>query len=75
MKAKQISQANLTSSYVLRINQASACMRVSSTTWRWITSPFQEWDKHLLKAMNGVEKPLLRGVLKANEKSGLCTIL
>ena len=75
MKAKQISQANLTSSYVLKMNQASACKRVSSTPWRWITSPFQEGDKHLLKVMNDVEKPLLRGVLKANEMGGLCTIL
>jgi hypothetical protein len=75
MKAKQISQANLTSSYVLKANQASACKRVSFTTWRWITSPFQEGDKHLLKAMNDVEKPLLRGVLKSNKMSGLCTIL
>jgi hypothetical protein len=75
VKAKQISQANLTSSYVLRMNQASACKGVSSPAWRWITSPFQEGDKHLLKAMNDVEKPLLRGVLKANEMSALCTIL
>jgi hypothetical protein len=75
VKAKQTSHANLTPSYVLKVNQASACKRVSYTPWRWITSPFQEWDKHLLKAMNDVEKPLLRGVLKANEKSGLCTIL
>jgi hypothetical protein len=75
VKAKQISHANLTPSYVLRMNQASACKRVSSTPLRWITSPFQEGDKHLPKAMNDVEKPLLRGVLKANEMSGLCTIL
>jgi hypothetical protein len=75
VKAKQISLANLTPSYVLGMNQASACKCISSTTFRWITIPFSEGDQHSPKVMNDVEKPLLRGVLISNETDGICTIL
>jgi len=75
VKAKQISLANLTPSYGLGMNQASACKRISSPAFRWISLPLGGRDKHSSNVVNGVEKPLLRGVLKSNEMKGLCTIL
>jgi hypothetical protein len=57
------------------MNQASACKRVSSPAFRWINLPLEECCRHILHINAGVEKPLLRGVLKANEKKRICTIL
>ena len=52
MKAKQISLANLTPSYVRWMNQASACKRISSAAKRWIAHPLAGLPGHSFHRMN-----------------------
>jgi hypothetical protein len=52
VKAKQISLANLTPSYVRGMNRASACKRISSPAIRWINIPLQGWHKHSFNVIN-----------------------